>query len=57
MSDGMSVISVTYCTCVVYIISDLRTFNFLHTKAIDCWSEYFVYFPATRRVWVPYTLA
>ena len=39
----MSVISVT---CLVYIISDLRTFNFCHTKAIDCRSEYLVYFLA-----------
>ena len=44
MSDGMSVISVSYCTCLVYTISDLRTFNFYHTKAIDCRSEYFVSF-------------
>ena len=27
-SDGMSVISLTYSTCLVYKISDLRTFNF-----------------------------
>ena len=42
----MSVISVSYCTCLVYRISDLRTFNFYHTKAIDCRSEYFVHFLA-----------
>ena len=42
----MSVISVTYCTCLVYKIWDLRTFNFCHTKAIGCRSEYFVHFLA-----------
>ena len=36
--------SVIYYTCLVYKISDLRTFNFSHTKAIDCRSEYFVMF-------------
>ena len=46
MSDGLSVICVSYCTCLVYTISDLRTFNFYHTKAIDCRSEYFVHFLA-----------
>ena len=38
-NDGMSVIRVTYSTCLVYKFSDLRTFNFWHTKAIDCRSE------------------
>ena len=33
-NDGMSVFSVTYCTCLVYKFSDLRTFNFQSTKAI-----------------------
>ena len=43
----MSVNSLTYSTCLVCKFSDLRTFNkFCHTKAIDCQSEYFVYFPA-----------
>ena len=42
-NDGMSVIRVTYSTCLVYKFSDLRTFNFWHTKAIDCRSEYCVY--------------
>ena len=46
-NDDMSVFSVTYCTCLVYKISDLRTFNFQYTKAIlYCTSEYFVYFLA-----------
>ena len=40
----MSVISVTNCMCLRYKISDLRTFNFWCTKAIDCRSEYFVHF-------------
>ena len=33
-NDGMSVISVTYCTCLVYIFYDPRTFNFSDSKAI-----------------------
>ena len=52
----MSVISVSYCTCLVYRISDLRTFNFFHTKAIDCRSEYFVHFLAISMFVVLYSL-
>ena len=43
-NDTISVISVTNSNSLVYRISDLRTFNFCHTKAIDCRSECFVYF-------------
>ena len=32
--DGMSVISVTYSTCLVYNVSDLGTSDFSYTKAI-----------------------
>ena len=42
----MNVISITSCMCLVYKIWDLRTFNFCHTKAIGCRSEYFVHFLA-----------
>ena len=43
----MSVFSMTYCTFLVYKISDLRTSNFRSTKAIlYCTGEYFVYFQA-----------
>ena len=45
-NDGMSVIRVNYSTCLMYKFSDLRTFDFWHTKAIDCRSERLVYFPA-----------
>ena len=33
-NDGMSVISLTYSTCLAYNVSDLRTSDFSYTKAI-----------------------
>ena len=46
--DGMSVISLTYSICPVYKIWDLRTFNFLDSKAIaHCRSAISVQFRAS----------
>ena len=34
-NDGMSVISVTYSTCLAYNVSHLRTSDFSYAKAVD----------------------
>ena len=47
-NDGMSVISVNYSMCLVYNVSDLRTFDFSYAKAITHGqSANFVHFLAT----------